>query len=277
MAKGITLCVVAALLTASGAAASDRGENSTSAAGQRAASDLALVHEMAGEPDARRPLARLRSPLCLVVAANDKKFAETVATRIINNARKAGVPTRSTGCRANALVTFSDNARAQLQEARADDRKLFKRLSEREIDAVLSSRDPVYVFQSVEQTPRWEQGDASFTQGAGLEAWTKERSFLRTPEDLLTTMVAIENVAVSTLSATQIADYATLRLLAPTGEVDASEDRAPRTILSLFAAPETAPKEMTRFDRAYLRSLYSMPRTAFASEVLDTTLASLGK
>jgi hypothetical protein len=66
----------------------------------------------------------------------------------------------------------------------------------------------------------------------------------------------------------QIADYASLRLLAPTGEVDVAEAEAPRTIMTLFAAPASTPAAMTRFDRAYLAALYRMPPGSFASEVL---------
>jgi hypothetical protein len=98
--------------------------------------------------------------------------------------------------------------------------------------------------------------------------WTKENSYLRTPQDLVTTLVVIEAGAVAGLSPVQVADYASLRLLAPTGEVAPDGERSAATILTLFAAPDKAPAQMTRADRAYLRSLYKLPRTAFAKEVL---------
>lgn len=227
-----------------------------------------LARTVAGEPDARRPLARLRGPLCLVVAATNQDFARTVGERIVENARAAGIRTRKAGCTANALVNFTDEPRAQMQAVRDDGRKLFRRMSEKEIDAALAARDPAYVFQAVEQTPRIGEGDAGWGMGGG-EAWTKERSFLRTPEDMLATMVVVDSNAIAGLSPVQLADYVTLRLLAPTGEIGGDDPKAPRTILSLFAAPESAPAELTRFDRTYLRTLYKLPRTAFAEEVLD--------
>lgn len=236
-------------------------------------SAASLADIVAGQPTPRRPLARLRRPLCLVVAASDGAFAQDVAKRIVANAKQAGVPVRTAGCTANALVTFSDDAHAQLQDFRSEGGKLFKRLSEDEIDAVLASAGPAFVFQAVEATPRWGQGDEPFGNFGG-EAWTKERSYVRTPEDLLTSLVVIENSAVGDLSATQVADYVTLRLLAPTGEVDPAQTDAGATILSLFKAPTAAPAEMTRFDRAYLTSLYTMPRTAFAAEVLSTAISA---
>ena len=237
---------------------------------------VTLVTEIAGDPVERRPLARLRSPLCLTVAAQDDRFARTVAKRIIDNAKAAGVPTSRAGCRANALVTFSADARAQLETIRADDGKVFRRMSKKENEAALITRDPVYVFQTVQHTPRIGEGDADGFDPSFQGNWTKERSPLRAPQDLVTTMVVIDESAVSGLNAVQMADYVTLRLLAPTGEIDAGAADAPRTILSLFAAPQDAPRKMTSTDRAYLKSLYTLPRTAFASEVLEETAKIAG-
>jgi hypothetical protein len=84
--------------------------------------------------------------------------------------------------------------------------------------------------------------------------------------------VLIDQAALPGRTPEQLADYATLRLLAPTGEFAADWARASDTILSLFATPADAPAQMTRADRAYLRSLYSLPRTAFAKEVLEAAL-----
>ena len=229
---------------------------------------------VAGDPELRRPLARLRAPLCLAVAAADEQFARTVAQRIIDNASSADVPIRAGGCKPNALVTFSDDAHAQLQQFKAEGRKLFKRLSDADIAAALAARDPAYVFQTVQPTPRIGQGDEFADESSN---WTKERSILRTPEDLVTALVVIDSAAVAGLSATQLADYASLRLLAPTGELAAEDTGGQHTILSLFANPAAAPEEMTRFDRAYLKTLYGLPRTAFAKEVLEETVAALSK
>lgn len=241
------------------------------------ASSLSLVRTVAGHPEDRRPLAKLRSPLCLVVAAEDQDFARVVARRIIDNARTAGVRTARAGCSPNALVSFTDDARAQMQAVREGGRKLFRRMSEKEIDAALAARDPAYVFQAVEMTPRIGEGDADFGVAAGGDNWTSERSVLRTPQDLLTTMVVFEDRAIGGYSPVQLADYATLRLLAPTAEVAPDAALAPRTILSLFVAPTEAPREWTASDRAYLHALYTLPRTAFAQEVLATAAVKDGR
>lgn len=251
--------------------------STTTESGPPEASSLSLVRTVAGHPEDRRPLAKLRSPLCLMVAAEDQDFARVVAKRIIDNARAAGVRTRSAGCSPNVLVSFTDGARAQMQAVRDGGRKLFRRMSEKEIDAALAARDPAYVFQAVEMTPRIGEGDAEFGVSTSGDNWTSERSILRTPEDLLTTMVVFEERATGGFSPVQLADYATLRLLAPTAEVAADAALAPRTILSMFVAPAEAPREWTASDRAYLRALYTMPRTAFAHEVLAAAAAKGGR
>jgi len=272
------LAAAAALVTLAAGAPASAQQPGQPQDGARtdSASLTVLAQAVAGSPEARRPLAKLRSPLCLAVAANDEAFARTVATRIIDNAKAAGVPTGRDGCEANALVTFSDDVRMQLETSRADGRKLFSRMSEKEINAALDTRDPAYVFQPIEATPRIGEGD-EFLFVDGGSNWTKERSHLRTPQDILPTLVMIEAGAIVGLTPVQVADYATLRLLAPTGEITADSAAASQTILSLFSAPLTAPRELTRTDRAYLQSLYNLPRTAFASEVLEKTVEIAAK
>lgn len=267
-----TLTALAALCVAAGASPLVAADVNTEVDAK-----AALARQVAGDPVANRPLAKLRSPLCLVVAAEDQTFGFAVAERILDNARAAGVPIGRPGCRANTLVNFSEDAVAQMQAVRAEGRKLFRRMSEKEIDAALSGRDPVYVFQAVQSTPRFGQGDADVGVSEIGTNWTKERSVLRTPEDLLTAMVVFEKREIAGKDPMQLADYATLRLLAPTGEFAGDAASAPHTILSLFAAPAKAPEGLTVTDRAYLKSLYAVPRTAFAEEVLEQTVRIAAK
>lgn len=229
-----------------------------------------LGRELAGRPNPQRPLARFEKPVCLIVAASDSDFAKTVAARIIDNAKRAKVKVRGNGCKPNALVAFSDDARAQLQAIRDSGRRLFAGISPRELDEAMGGRDPAYVFQASEEKAASgqdfyralpESPPVNFTTSMG-------RLSRLSRDDMLAALVVFDNSAIAGLDAEQVADYASLRLLAPTGEVDALEAGAPRTILALFASPAIAPDRMTRFDRAYLTALYAMPAGAFASEVL---------
>lgn len=236
----------------------------------------ALARELAGHPRDRRPLARFEQPLCLMVASSDAELGREVAERIIENARAAKVPVRGKGCKPNALLAFSDDAQGQLRDIRKSGRRLFAGLSAREMDAAMGARDPVYVFQASRETSATGPGIVASPEAKGSDGipgpvnqvFSMGRLKRETREDMLAVLVVIDNAAIEGLSQLQIADYASLRLLAPTGEVDMAEAATPRTIMTLFASPERAPPAMTRFDRAYLTSLYRMPAGAFASEVL---------
>lgn len=236
--------------------------------GEAALTDLA--RELAGHPSARRPLARFEQPVCLIVAASDTTFAKAIAKRIIDNAKEAKVRIGGSGCKPNALVTFSDDAKAQLEGIRDSGRRLFKGLSPHDLDEVLAGRDPAYVFHASEDRaasgqdfyrPLPDAPPVNFTTSMG-------RLSRIAREDMMRALIVVDNAAIADMSAVQIADYASLRLLAPTGEVDAKEAGAPNTIMTLFVSPDTAPGTMTRFDRAYLDALYRLPAGSFASDVL---------
>lgn len=235
-----------------------------------------LARDLADNPRADRPLARFEKPLCLMVAAGDTALGQEVAARIIANAKAAKVKVRGSGCSPNALVLIADDARQQLQSVRSSGRRLFAGISAREIDAAMGARDPVYVFQARHETSATGADIVASPEAKGSEGipgptnrvYSMGRLKRDIREDMLAALVVIDKAAVVGLSPVQIADYASLRLLAPTGEVDMQDAAAPPTIMTLFAAPTSAPQQMTRFDRAYLAALYRMPPGAFSREVL---------
>ena len=235
-----------------------------------------LARDIAGHPRPRRPLARFEQPLCLMVASHDMQLARAIAARIVDNAKGAKVRIGPKGCKPNALLNLTEDAHAQLVAIRKSGRRLFAGLSPRELDKALAARDPVYVLQASETlaasgefiVPQPEAPGSNSTPGAVNAIWSTGRLKRETREDMLAALVVIDAKAVAGLSSVQVADYASLRLLAPTGEVDPAEAGAPRTIMTLFLAPHGGPSAMTRFDRAYLRALYRMPPGSFSNEVL---------
>lgn len=60
------------------------------------------------------------------------------------------------------------------------------------------------------------------------------------------------------MSERQIADYATIRLLASVNDDVKSDPNTPETILTLFNE-NFAPASITDFDFAYLEALYELP------------------
>ena len=217
-----------------------------------AASDLA--RDVARRPRSTVPMARLTAPLCLQLAIDNEAKGRLIGRRIIANARAANIAIAEVGCRPNALVIIADNMRAKIDEYRRDGRRFFGSLKRHQIDRALRVRDPVYVFHDVVFKTN--------TRG-GIDRKTRM--------NLMTTAVMIDSQASSGFSAHQVADYASLRLLAPSRELAELENSGARTIMTLFADPSQAPPEMTRLDRSYLVTLYRLPSRASAVDVLLET------
>lgn len=224
-----------------------------------AASDLSRA--ISGRARSRDPLARFNASLCLTLAIDDPERGRLVGRRIIANARTAGVRIAKPGCRPNALVIIADDMRGRIEEHRRSGRRFFGTLKRHEIDRVLRSRDPAYVFQDVEVIISSPRG----------------RVDRNTVKNTRAAAVMIDNGAAAGFTPEQVADYASLRLLAPARELDEVASGAPRTILTLFRPDGNAPAEMSRFDRAYLSALYSLMQNATAMEVIRTATRNLAE
>lgn len=215
-------------------------------------------YTLAGNAESDLPLINLREPLCLLVAAEDPDFAAKVGKRIIANAREAGVKTKSGKCRTNAVIAFAPDAQEQLLEVRAKSGRVYGSLYASQLDRLLDTEREGFAFQLHD----FQSAD----RPAGLVSTSSARG------DMAAALVVIDAAAVEGLTVAQLADYATLRLLAPTSDlrtlpVDAEAQATP-TILTLLRDREAAPAEMTRFDRAYLESLYSLGRGPQAKRVM---------
>ncbi len=193
------------------------------------------------------------------MAIADTEQGREIGRRIIANARAANVKIAKPGCRPNALVLVADDMRAKIEEHRRKGRRFFGRLKSHEIDRVLRASDPVYVFQDVERT-------VSVARGR-LDRVVRE--------DTMGTAVLMENRAIVGLTPKQVADYASIRLLAPKSELENVAEAAPNTIMRLFSDPDRRLQEMSRLDRAYLSSLYRLRYDATAMEVLTEAARSL--
>lgn len=215
---------------------------------------------VAGNADSDQGLISLSEPLCLLVAAEDKALAAKVARRVIDNARGADIRVQRGKCRPNAVVAFADDAQAQLQEMNDKRGGIYGSLYASQLDRMLASEQHGFAFQLEELNP---------FGGSNLETRTSAAR-----SDLAGALVVIDRAAAEGLDPVQLDDYATLRLLAPTSDLRTLPDdaaaagSAATTILTLFRDRGNAPTEMTRFDRAYIESLYTLPRGAFARNVM---------
>lgn len=225
----------------------------------RAAAELARL--IAGRAGSREPLARFNAPLCLSLAIDDAERGRLVGRRIIANARAAGLQIAKRGCRPNALVIIRDDVRQWIIDYRRSGRRFIGRMKRHQVDRVLRSRDPAYVFHDNEVIITSPRGRVDRT----------------TRKDTRAAAVIIDRAASAGFTPVQVADYASLRLLAPTRELDELAQGAPTTILTLFRTPAAAPREMSRFDRTYIATLYRLRYNATAMEVILATARTLAE
>jgi hypothetical protein len=215
-------------------------------------------YTLAGNVRSDLPLTNLSTPLCLLVAAEDQDFAAKVAKRVIANAREAGVRTKRGKCRTNAVIAFAQDAHGQLLKVREKSGRVYGSLYASQLDRLLQSEKEGFAFLLHDFQP--------IDMAAGLMSTSPARA------EVAGALVVIDAASVEGLSVEQLADYATLRLLAPTSDLRTlpatAEAQATPTILTLLRDREAAPTEMTRFDRAYLESLYSLGRGPKARRVM---------
>lgn len=84
-------------------------------------------------------------------------------------------------------------------------------------------------------------------------------------------VVLIETAALEEKTLRQIADYASVRVLASVSDDVTSDANTPPTILTLFNE-EFAPAAITDFDMAYLTSLYELPSTSRDPQIIATAV-----
>ncbi|RNJ62737.1 MAG: hypothetical protein EDM03_08770 [Porphyrobacter sp. IPPAS B-1204] len=217
---------------------------------------------LAGNVESDHGLIRMRDALCLVVAAEDQALAAKVARRVVDNAKDVGLPNRRGKCRPNAVIVLAEDAQTQLVELNEDRGRVYGSLYAARLDRILANETDGFAFQVAELLPNgvpsaFRRVQASRIQPGGT--------------DMIGSLVVIDKAAAEGLHPVQLADYASLRLLAPTSDLHQLQDssaESPVSILTLFRDRDRAPAEMTRFDRAYLESLYRLPQGSFARSIM---------
>lgn len=217
---------------------------------------------LAGNVESDHGLIRMRDALCLMVAADDQTFAATVAQRVVDNAKDVGLPTRRGKCRPNAVIIFAEDAQTQLVQLNEDRGQVYGSLYAARLDRILEAETDGFAFQVAELMPNGVPGAFRRVQASRIQPGGT---------DMIGSLVVIDKAAAEGLDPVQLADYASLRLLAPTSDLHQLPDgsaQGPASILTLFRDRDNAPAEMTRFDRAYLDSLYRLPQGSFARSIM---------
>lgn len=209
-----------------------------------------------------RPIARFVAPLCLEVVGLKDEHTAAFTQRVNDNARQAGVKIADDGCRPNAMIFFASDSLRQITELRKQNRYLFGEMPASEFRRLLASRDGVYAWKINEVVGIGGMplaGNSEFGNGIMVNR-TLEVGRLNPPIRIVTnsSVVVIERSRIDGKTLEQLADYATMRLIAPTSELPAKAGAGPSTIMTLFSDLAQAPSGLTPFDRAFLASVYDI-------------------
>lgn len=210
---------------------------------------------------ANDPLPRFEDPLCPGVAGLELEAAAMVVGRIRDNAGQFGLRMAADGdCVPNLILAFVPDGRAFLERLQVNEPILFAQMAAQERRELLADTGPARAVLTTAarsrdgmSVPRRE--NLTDIPQAGM--WSAHsRIYTPTRSDILSALVLIDSTAVEGRSLTQMADYATLRALAPASLLRFREEAS---IISLFDGEGEAPAEMTAADRALLTQLYRGP------------------
>lgn len=226
-------------------------------------------------------IAAFDAALCPASYGLPPAHNRVVAALIREAAAAAHIRVAAAPCRANVVVIVAADGADLLALLRRERPGLFDGADRAELAALASAPGPVRSWQIVE--PRGADGRplraVSFLQiGGGQPVYVGEtrvltgvrpsRTELPTRQDLSLSIIVFDLPAIEGLTLRQLAGHAAMRALARTDPAYAGA--APgRTILSLFddrSAGGPAADGLTRWDSAYLASLYAAGRTVAAAQ-----------
>jgi hypothetical protein len=220
------------------------------------------------------PLARFEDRLCPGVLGLKTDYALMVVDRIREHAGRMDLwmAPDDGSCTPNFIVAFVREGQEQLNALQDSQGHLFRDLPVREREELLAEDGPVRVWTST--TTRTRDGmpiarrDDLVNPPVARMWMAHSKIYLATREDITRVVVVFDMDQVRGKTLVQLADYATMRGLARTREVE-GEGQPMDTILALFDEGATPPAEMTGFDRAYLASVYdSIPNIPGITKIL---------
>ncbi len=206
-------------------------------------------------------LPRMTDAACVKVGGVKLEIARAIADRIVANAAEAGMAVGKPSCTANILVMIATDGRAEAQEVLLKQAYIFDGQSS-SLSRFTNAPGPARVFAAKSLASM--DGDRPMVGGkaggalSDLGAPELKQSYATRMGPMVrrvvdTVILIIDRSALVGKTPTQIADYATMRVLAGANySLDAGDD----TILSLLHEDSNPPTELTRIDRSLLMELY---------------------
>jgi hypothetical protein len=211
-------------------------------------------------------MGRWDKEVCLSVSGLKSEYASFILERIAVTAGEVGLATGKPGCTPNLIVVATDNAEKLLTESVKKNQRAFLddqwtiREGRGKLKEFIASNRPVRWWFVVARVTRdgtpYEVGGAVEIRGSSMIGSTVRADFHHV-------FVILDVSRIRTVRFAALADYIAMVSLAQTSP-DAEFAGVP-TILRLFSDREaglTPAEGMTDWDRAFLKGLYSAPRSA---------------
>ena len=231
------------------------------------------------------PVARFIDPVCLGFAGLDTRQQATFREMIEFRGKNAGVNFAQSECKTNALVVIVDDPETFVSEVRSEQPKFMPVNEQRKFDAGMLRGDPVFAWSSQEVRTAFGRPAPHSATIPGLTlpmaVATKvntdaraRRVGLNQSAALINSIVIFDARKLDGLTLVQLADYAAMRLLAPSKIPAKWQGDRPESILRLFS-PNTDEVElsMTVFDESYLSAVYNLPLNASPSRLRPKVVA----
>ena len=231
------------------------------------------------KPLADNPLPRFYAPLCVKVFGIDPAYGEVIRERVMHNARTLNLPLGKGDCQPNVWIGFTRNSKAEVERLRKQLPEMFGTLSKVEVERIFRGSGAAQAWHATEirgadgrPMPMIEieiNGVKRLVPYNSQYQSTRLISTVRS--DINGAIVVFDAARARGRTVQQLADYATMRVLAPVQDFETvPEDGAP-TILQLFVEEAATVDGLTEFDWAYLAAFYKLDRGAKASAVHDAT------
>lgn len=187
-----------------------------------------------------------------------------IETRLRQVAGAVGLEVAKSGCAPNAFVVVTRDKRAFIRSLADKQPDAFGMLTMRQVRQLAKTKGPAAAWQlagPVDSSGTPLRFDEAL--GAYVNDTTQAASRLRSPSQIGfdASILVVESGSLEGLTATQLADYAAMRLFARIDPARLPAD-APPTILKILEAPmgTALPITMTTWDAGLLRGIYTSSR-----------------
>lgn len=233
------------------------------------------VRRMVDLNRADRPAPRYFDRLCLNVSGLNRAGNDYVRQRVAGHAQRVGLALdEDADCPANALILVHDDPAELVRRIKDDLPTLLPRELRKVVDEQVTAGRPIVVWHNEEPRDLGGRPMPYTSLGGVLRYDTRTsnnnwpgRTELGFSQGVVSGVVILDADIVAGMEIDRFADYAAMRLLAP--GLTPLEDGMPEPDSIIAPFPdEEGPETLTRFDRAYLSGLYSLPPNAPAPRLV---------